>query len=77
MAEAAVVLAESAAATIDRVDMIESGKALAEGATRALAEPAKLHGVDQLMLGHAQAVAGDADVQLQRIAYHASDAEAA
>lgn len=77
VAEAAVVLGESAAATFDRVDLIESAKRLAEGAASALVEPAKLHGVDQLMRGHAQAIAGDADVELQRLAYHAGDAEAA
>ncbi len=73
VAEAAVVLGESSKATIDRVDMLESAHALAEAATAALTEPAKLHGVDQLMRGHAQAVAGDADVALQRLAYVAAE----
>jgi len=77
VAESAVLLGESTAATIDRVDLIEAAKSLAEGATRALAEPAKVHGVDQLMRGHAQAVAGDANVELQQLAYDAGDVQAA
>lgn len=72
VAEAAVVLGESAAASFDRVDLIEAAGALAERAALALAEPARLHGVDQLMRGHAEAVAGDARVELQRLAYDAS-----
>ena len=77
VAEAAVMLGESSTATFDRVDMLEAAQSLAEGATLALAEPAMLHGVDQLMRGHAQAIAGDADVELRRLAYDAETAEAA
>ena len=76
VAEAAVTLGELPGAGIDRVDRLEDAQALAERAALALAEPAKLHGVDQLMRGHAQAVASDAAVELQRLAYDAAPAEA-
>ena len=77
VARAAVLLGESASATLEQVDLLGTARSLAEGATLALAEPAKLHGVDQLMRGHAQAVAGDAEVELRRLAYDAAETEAA
>jgi hypothetical protein len=38
-----------------------------------LAEPAGLHGIDQLMRGLAQAIAGDVEVELQKQAYFAGN----
>ena len=77
VAEAAVVLGDSLKATVDRADMLRSAQALGEGAALALAEPSKLHGVDQLMRGHAQAVSGDAGVEPRRLADDAATAAAA
>lgn len=44
--------------------------ATAERAHEALQEPAKLHGIDQLLQGIALAIKGDAETELQKIAYY-------
>jgi hypothetical protein len=50
--------------------------ATAERAHDALREPAKLHGIDQLLQGIALAIKGDAETELQKIAYYDQTAPA-
>jgi hypothetical protein len=74
IARAATSYAESAAATFSAVEQLEDARRRAARASEQLAEPARLHGVDQLMRGIAQAIAGDAEVELQKRAYVAGTA---
>lgn len=74
VARAAVTLSEASEATISRQEGLESARALAGLAREQLTEPARLHGVDQLMQGIAQSIYSDADVELQKTAYFEPDA---
>jgi hypothetical protein len=51
---------------------VEARRRAARACTQ-LVEPARLHGIDQLMLGIAQAIMGDAEVELQKRAYFADE----
>lgn len=77
VAAAAVAVGEAQSAGDDRDERLGAAPARAEKAVARLTEPAKLHGIDQLLRGIAQAVAADADVERQRLAYAVETAEAA
>jgi hypothetical protein len=70
VAKAATLYAEAEGATVDRIEKLEQAKRVADIARDQLVEPARLHGVDQLMQGIAQSVHGDADIELQKQAYY-------
>lgn len=76
VARAAVTMAEASEATVTRQESLESARSLAALAREQLTEPARLHGVDQLMQGIAQAIYSDADVELQKTAYFEAEAPA-
>lgn len=70
VAKAATTLAEASTVTELRREAFEKAKAQAEAVRASLIEPARLHGVDQMMQGIAQSIYGDADIELQKQAYH-------
>jgi hypothetical protein len=74
VARAAVTFAEAMTLTDTKLENLELAKATAEIAKEQLAEPARLHGVDQMMQGIAQSILGDADVELQKAAYYETSA---
>jgi hypothetical protein len=73
VARAAISLAEASDATFSADIKLEEARRRAIRARDQLAEPARLHGIDQLMRGLAQAIAGDVDVELQKQAYFAGN----
>jgi hypothetical protein len=75
VARAATSYAESTVATFSAEEKLEEAKRRAARACDQLVEPARLHGVDQMMRGIAQAILGDAEVELQKRAYYAREAE--
>ena len=72
VARAATLLAETGASDADVEKKLVEAVAAAELAHDALVEPAKLHGIDQLMQGIALAIKGDAETELQKLAYYAN-----
>jgi hypothetical protein len=75
VARAATSYAESTVATFSAEEKLEEARRRAARACEQLIEPARLHGVDQMMRGIAQAILGDAEVELQKRAYYAREAE--
>jgi hypothetical protein len=73
VARAAISLAEASDATFSADMKLEEAMRRAVRARDQLAEPARLHGIDQLMRGLAQAIAGDVEVELQKQAYFAGN----
>jgi hypothetical protein len=74
IARAATLLAETSSSDADVEQKLTEAVAAAELAHDALVEPAKLHGIDQLMQGIALAIKGDAETELQKLAYYANKA---
>jgi hypothetical protein len=72
VARAATLLAETGASDADVEKKLVEAVAAAELAHGALVEPAKLHGIDQLMQGIALAVKEDGETELQKLAYYAN-----
>lgn len=72
VARAATSFAESASATFSAEDKLEEASRRALRARDQLAEPARLHGIDQLMRGLAQAIVGDVEIERQKLAYFAT-----
>lgn len=69
VAKAATSFAESSLATFSQEEKLNETKTIAMQAMDQLVEPARLHGVDQMMQGIAQSIHGDADIELQKRAY--------
>jgi hypothetical protein len=75
VARAATSFAESASSTYLAEDKLEEASRRALRARDQLAEPARLHGIDQLMRGLAQAIVGDVEIERQKLAYFATGSE--
>jgi hypothetical protein len=69
VARAAISFAETTDATFSAEEKLEEARRRAARAVEQLREPARLHGIDQLMRGIAQAILGDAEVEMQKRAY--------
>jgi hypothetical protein len=69
VARAATSYAESTVATFSAEEKLEEARRRAARAVGQLVEPARLHGVDQMMRGIAQAILGDAEIELQKRDY--------
>lgn len=75
VARAATSYSESLDATFSAEEKLEEARRRAARASDQLVEPARLHGIDQLMRGIAQSIVGDAEVELQKRDYVARAAE--
>ena len=75
VARAATSYAESMDATFSAVEKLEEARRRATRACDQLEEPARLHGIDQLMRGIAQSIIGDAEVELQKRNYFAAESQ--
>jgi hypothetical protein len=73
IARAATSYTESTVVTFSAEEKLVEARRRAARACTQLVEPARLHGIDQLMLGIAQAIMGDAEVDLQKRAYFADE----
>jgi hypothetical protein len=73
VARAATSYAESTVATFSAEEKLEEARRRAARAVSQLVEPARLHGIDQMMRGIAQAILGDAEIELQKRDYLARD----
>jgi hypothetical protein len=69
VARAATSFAESTVATFSAEEKLEEARRRAARALNQLIEPARLHGIDQMMRGIAQAILGDAQIELQKRDY--------
>ena len=69
VARAATSYAESTVATFSAEEKLEEARRRAARAVGQLVEPARLHGIDQMMRGIAQAILGDAEIELQKRDY--------
>jgi hypothetical protein len=80
VARAATSFAEVDSATFSADEKLEEAMRRATRARDQLADPSRLHGIDQLMRGMAQAIVGDVEVERQKRAYFSTgsgDASAA
>jgi hypothetical protein len=73
VARAATSFAESTVATFSAEEKLQESRRRAARAVGQLVEPARLHGVDQMMRGIAQAILGDAEIELQKREYLGRD----
>jgi hypothetical protein len=69
-----MLLAEAANPGAPAEQKLTEAVTAAEQGHDALKDPAKLHGIDQLMQGLALAVKEDAETELQKVAYYATKA---
>jgi len=74
VARSATLLAEASSPGSPAEQKLVEAVGVAQFAYDGLVEPARLHGIDQLMQGIALSVKGDAETELRKLAYYADSA---